>query len=309
MYKKIISATIITFILFFGILYSFSNKSERDITPNIRSYFKTEENYTNYLKENVEFKTVKLNYITVHKGNNFWKIARDYKVNIDTLIGINIFWEDLRAKALQTVIVPSESGTIEFIDDPKNITSLAEVHGVSVNDIEVQKLPFLYFLYSGFFKEKKPVAVFIKDAWPRTGNMTANLAGRFKLRQMFRSPLGGRFSSYFGNRKHPIYRKTRFHNGLDIATSYGTYIGAAREGEVISSGWLGSYGKAVVIKHDLGYKTMYGHMSAIYVKRGDRVKAGKVLGRVGSTGLSTGPHLHFTLWQNEKLLNPMDVLW
>lgn len=309
MYKKIIVFSIPAFLMLFGICYSFSNKQGSDITPDIRSYFGNEGNYISYLKTNVEFKTVKLNYIAIKNGNNFWKIARDNKINIDTLIGINIFWEDLRAKTSQVVIVPSEPGVIEFVNNTGDLGKIAEAHGVTVNDIEVQKLPLLYPLYTMFSSDKKPVAVFIKDARPSTKNMTANLADKFKVRQMFRSPLGGRLSSFFGNRKHPIYRKTMFHNGLDIASPYGTYIGAAREGVVISTGWNGSYGKAVIIQHDNGYKTMYGHMSVIYAKQGDKVKAGKVLGRVGSTGSSTGPHLHFTLWHDEKLLNPMDVLW
>lgn len=309
MYKKIISFFIVSAVVVSGILYSYFNKSGSDITSDIRSYFKTEEAYINYLKQNVEFETVKLNYITITSGNNFWKIAREYRVDINTLIGINIFWEDLKARTSQVVIVPSEAGTIEFINDKADISELAALHGVPVSDIEVQKLPLLYSLYSGFLKERKPVAVFIKDARPRTDNMTANLAGKFKVRQMFRSPLGGRLSSFFGNRKHPIYRKTKFHNGLDIAAPYGTYIGAAREGVVESTGWNGGYGKAVVIRHDNGYRTMYGHMSSIFARPGEKVKAGKILGRVGSTGLSTGPHLHFTLWHNGRLLNPMDVLW
>jgi len=309
MYKKIISVSLIFFIMVFGILYSFFNTNERDIMPDMRSYFQTEEHYINYLKENVDFKTVKLKFITVHKGNNFWKIAKEYRINIDTLIGINIFWEDLNAKTSQTVIVPSESGTIDFVNDTADIPKIAMLHGVSSGDIEVQKLPLLYSIYSGFLREREPIAVFIKDAGPRTDNMTANLADKFKVRQMFRSPLGGRFSSFFGNRKHPIFNRRKFHNGIDIAAPYGTYIGAAREGQVAGAGWMGGYGKAVIVRHDNGYKTMYGHMSVIYAKQGERVKAGKILGRVGSTGLSTGPHLHFTLWHNEKLLNPMDVLW
>lgn len=312
MYKKIACFLIPAILMLFGICYSFSSysgKTEGDITPDVRAYFGNESNYINYLKQNVEFKTVKLNFISIKNGNNFWKIAREYRINIDTLIGINIFWEDLRAKTSQVVIVPSEPGVIEFLNSPGDVKDLAASHGVTAQDIEVQKLPFLYSLYSPFLRDKKPVAVFIRDARPSTKNMTANLAGKFKIRQMFRSPLGGRMSSFFGNRKHPIYRKTMFHNGLDIASSYGTYIGAAREGVVISTGWNGSYGKAVTVQHDNGYRTMYGHMSVIYAKPGDKVKAGKVLGRVGSTGSSTGPHLHFTMWHNNRLLNPLDVLW
>lgn len=309
MYKKIISFSLPVILMISGVTYSFLYEPKRDIIHDIRAYFLTEDNYIKYMKENVEFRNVKLNYVTIQKGNNFWKIAREYKINIDTLIGINIFWEDLRAKTSQVVIVPSESGTIEFINNLTDIKILAIEHGVHENDIEVQKLSFLNALFSPFSQKSIPIAVFIKDARPNTRNMTANLAGKFKVREMFRSPLGGRFSSFFGNRKHPIYRKMRFHNGLDIASPYGTYIGAAREGEVSATGWMGSYGKAVVVSHEDGYKTLYGHMSVIYAKKGDRVKAGKVLGRVGSTGLSTGPHLHFTLWHNGRLLNPMDVLW
>jgi murein DD-endopeptidase MepM/ murein hydrolase activator NlpD len=309
MYKKIIFFLIPAIVMISGIFYSFPDNSERDITFDTRSHFDNEENYISYLQNNVEFKSVKLEYVKIEQGDNFWKVARDNGVDINTLIGVNIFWEDLNARVSQVVIVPSEPGTIEFVNDAAGINRLAELHGVPVEDIEIQKLPFLYALYSGFIKDKQPLAVFVKDARPRTDNMTAKLAGKFKVRQMFRSPLGGRLSSFFGNRKHPIFSRRKFHNGLDIAAPHGTLIGAAREGVVISSGWNGGYGKAVIIQHDNGYKTMYGHMSSIFAKHGDRVKAGKIIGRVGSTGLSTGPHLHFTLWQNGRLLNPMDVLW
>jgi murein DD-endopeptidase MepM/ murein hydrolase activator NlpD len=206
----------------------------------------------------------------------------------------------------QNVVVPSHSGAIEFVYDIADIPAIAETHGVEMDDIEIQKLPFFYSFYGG---KKDPIAVFIKDVRPRVDNMTAALADKFKLRQMFRSPLGGRLSSFYGNRRHPVYNSRKFHNGLDIAAPHGTLIGASRAGVVVSTGWMGGYGKAVIVQHDNGYKTMYGHMSQIYAKNGEYVKAGKILGRVGSTGLSTGPHLHFTLWHNGRLLNPMNVLW
>lgn len=309
MYKKIIAFLLPAALMLTGIFYSYNGEKKSDIIPDARSHFKTEENYNRFMSENVRFKNVQLNYVKITKGDNFWKIAKRYSINIDTLIGVNIFWEDLKAKTSQTVIVPSEAGSIAFVDDPADVKYLAESMGVEISDIEVQKLPLFYSLLSGFYKVKNPVAVFVRDAKPDIKNMTASLSGKFKVRQMFRSPLGGRLSSFFGNRRHPIFKRRKFHDGLDIASPHGTYIGAARDGEVVNTGWMGGYGKAVVIMHDNGYKTMYGHMSVILAKKGQRVKAGKVIGRVGSTGLSTGPHLHFTMWHYEKLLNPMDVLW
>lgn len=311
MHRKIIIAAVSALIMTCGffLIKGYVAGEKKDIKINPRSYFSSEQEYSDFIKNEVSFENITLNFVTIRPGNNFWKIAREHGVNIDTLIGVNIFWEDLKARTNQVVIVPSEAGTIEFIDDLDQVKALAEFHNVDVKDIELQKLPPLYSLYYKFKSDRKPVAVFIRDARPCTGNMTANLAGKYRQREMFRSPLGGRLSSFFGNRKHPIFKSTRFHNGLDIAAPYGTLIGAARDGVVVSAGWNGGYGKAVVIDHQDGYTTLYGHMSVIYAKPGQRVKAGKIIGKVGSTGLSTGPHLHFTLWHNEKLLNPMDILW
>lgn len=311
MRRKIIIAVISALIIAFGLFLvnGYMPGEQSDITKNAKTYFSSEQEYCDFIKNEVVFENINLKFVTVKPGNNFWKIAKESGVNIDTLIGVNIFWEDLKARTNQVVIVPSEPGTIEFIDGPDQVEDLAEYHNVDVRDIEMQKLPLFYSLYYRFNSDRKPVAVFIRDAKPSAGNMTAKLAGKYRQREMFRSPLGGRLSSFFGNRKHPIFNKTRFHNGLDIAAPYGTLIGAARDGVVVNAGWNGGYGKAVTIDHEDGYTTLYGHMSVIYARPGQRVKAGKIIGKVGSTGLSTGPHLHFTLWHNDKLLNPMDILW
>jgi len=308
MKKKILAFTAIavSFVLIFAYLY----KSEVSINSRtVKSFFKDEDDYISFLKREVSFKNISLNFVTIKDGDNFWKVAKSHGVNIDTLIGANIFWEDLKAKRDQIVVVPSESGRLDFIFDLSKLEDFAREHDIEISDMEVQNLPLFYSFYYKFLSSPKPIAVFIKDAKPCLENMTAKLAGQFLLREKFRSPLGGRFSSFFGSRVHPIYNERRFHNGIDIAAPYGTLIGAARDGVVISAGWNGAYGKAVVIDHGDGYKTLYGHMSVIYASVGERVKAGKIIGRVGSTGLSTGPHLHFTLWHNDKLINPMNILW
>jgi murein DD-endopeptidase MepM/ murein hydrolase activator NlpD len=100
-------------------------------------------------------------------------------------------------------------------------------------------------------------------------------------------------SSPYGWRVHPLTGKRRFHSGQDLAAPNGTPIMAVAHGRVVSANWHGGYGKAVIIEHDGRLQTLYGHMSAVFVQEGQEVKQGTVIGQVGSTGASSGPHLHF----------------
>lgn len=115
-------------------------------------------------------------------------------------------------------------------------------------------------------------------------------------------------SSPFGWRIHPILGYRRFHAGLDFAASYGSTIRAADAGIVIFAGWYGGYGRAVIIDHGQGITTLYGHTSELYVDEGQQVKRGQAIAAVGSTGLSTGPHLHFEVRRHGTPINPADYL-
>jgi len=122
----------------------------------------------------------------------------------------------------------------------------------------------------------------------------------------FESQARPRISSAFGSRYHPVLKRRRMHDGLDIPKPYGTPIYPARSGRVIEAGWNEGYGQIVIIKHNNGETTRYGHMSKTMVRVGDMVQRGKtMIGRVGSTGISTGPHLHFEVRdKNGKAVNP-----
>jgi murein DD-endopeptidase MepM/ murein hydrolase activator NlpD len=120
-------------------------------------------------------------------------------------------------------------------------------------------------------------------------------------------PVAGSITSYFGYRYHPILHFTRFHAGLDIGASWGSPIVAAADGQVAAAGWAGGYGREVQIAHGDGVTTLYGHMSEIVAQPGSYVHAGQLIGYVGSSGLSTGPHLHFEVRQNGTPVNPMTV--
>ena len=122
------------------------------------------------------------------------------------------------------------------------------------------------------------------------------------------SPSNGYISSPFGWRSHPLLGRRRLHTGIDFAAGYGSTIRAADSGTVIYSGWYGGYGKTVIINHGKGITTLYGHSSKLYVEAGQSVKRGQAISAVGSTGLSTGPHLHFEVRKNGTPVNPANYL-
>ncbi len=121
-------------------------------------------------------------------------------------------------------------------------------------------------------------------------------------------PVEGRLSSGFGMRMHPILGEERMHHGIDLAAPEGTEIKAAAQGRVSLSGKVRGYGNLVEVDHGDGLVTRYGHNSENLVQVGDEIKAGQVLGRVGSTGLSTGPHVHFEVRRQGRALDPYALL-
>lgn len=121
-------------------------------------------------------------------------------------------------------------------------------------------------------------------------------------------PSVGPITSTFGWRVHPILGYNKFHSGVDFGAGYGTPIRAADTGTVIFAGWYGGYGNAVAIDHGKGIVTLYGHASQLYVQAGQVVQRGQAIAAVGSTGLSTGPHLHFEVRHNSYPVDPLAYL-
>lgn len=121
-------------------------------------------------------------------------------------------------------------------------------------------------------------------------------------------PHGGKLNSKFGYRKDPFRKKYGFHSGIDIDANYGDPVVATADGTVSKASWHHSYGKTVVIEHKDGYETLYGHLSKITVKEGQKVTTGEVIGKAGSTGRSTGTHLHYEVAKDGKRIDPSDYL-
>ncbi len=159
-------------------------------------------------------------------------------------------------------------------------------------------------LFAGLERSGKPVAQLLR--WGSDGQFF-EASGMGGQRTGLLMPVVGRITSGYGARRHPILGYTRMHAGVDFGAGYGAPIYAVGDATVSYAGWRGGHGNYVRLEHGAGFGTGYGHMSRIAVPSGTRVRAGQVIGYVGSTGLSTGPHLHYELYQNGRTVNPLSV--
>ncbi|MDE2410829.1 MAG: M23 family metallopeptidase [Sphingomonadales bacterium] len=160
-------------------------------------------------------------------------------------------------------------------------------------------------LYAGLENNGKPVAQLLR--WGGDGQFFEASGIGAQRTGLIMPVIGGRITSNFGMRFHPILGYSRLHAGVDIGAPYGSPIYAVGDGTVIFAGWHGGHGNYVKLDQGGGYATGYGHMSRIAVSPGSRVRAGQVIGYVGSTGLSTGPHLHYELYRGGTPVDPMSV--
>jgi murein DD-endopeptidase MepM/ murein hydrolase activator NlpD len=144
----------------------------------------------------------------------------------------------------------------------------------------------------------RPVAVAALAATPSSSS------GREQQESALSLEMSGRVSSAYGWRSDPLKGHAKFHGGIDLAARYGTEVPAAAAGTVVSAGEQGGYGLTVVVRHQNGFESRYAHLASLDVRAGDRVTQGQQVGRVGSTGRSTGPHLHFEVMQGGRRIDP-----
>ena len=159
-------------------------------------------------------------------------------------------------------------------------------------------------LYAGLERGGKPVAQLVR--WGKDGQFY-EASGVGEQRSGLLTPVNGRVTSRYGMRRHPILGYRRMHAGLDFRAGHGTPIYAVTDGTVAFAGRNGGYGNFVKLNHGGGLATGYAHMSRIAVNNGTRVRRGQVIGYVGSTGLSTGPHLHYEMYRNGRAVDPASV--
>ncbi len=207
---------------------------------------------------------------TVVSGDTLWEIARTSDVSVGALAAANRLSEDAVLRPGQVLNVPPP-GT----RTPARLVRLA---GRTAAPVTARAVPTPAQAQSA--GERLPLS------WPSSGTIT----------------------SRFGWRVHPIFGTREFHTGMDIATRWGSPVMVARSGIVRFTGWMSGYGRLIVVDHGSGLQTMYSHLSAMVVDSGQQVAQGQLIGRIGSTGWSTGPHLFFEVRQNDVPQDPAHYL-
>ena len=244
-----------------------------------------------------------LSYISyrVKQGDMIGYIAAAYNVTQDTIISVNNIKNSRSLQIGQYLKIPSMPGILYTVkNDGETSDSIAKKY-----DVDAEKISFVNNLQS----DSSLVAgatIFVPDAeldWVTRQEINGDL---------FINPLPNvRYwiSSPYGWRSNPFNATKRtFHGGMDMACAAGNKVHPALAGTVTTAGWSDVYGNYVIISHHSGYQTLYGHMSKLYVTKGQSVNTNTIIGLVGSTGMSTGPHLHFTVYKNGRSMNPATLL-
>lgn len=255
-------------------------------------------------KERVAFDlAIEMNEYTIQEGDSLWSIANDFNLDINTLFGCNAMKDPNFLRVGGTLKIPNQDGVIYTVKSGDTLQAIGSKHGVSVESVmKVNGLADVTIQpgQKMFLPGAKPVT----SVYAYTGGSSSGA----KYAKGFSWPVVGRITSGFGWRRHPITRRRDFHAAIDIKAPYGRIIRASKAGRVVYSGWMGGYGRVLVIDHGKGYTTLYAHCSSLLVRKGQRVAGGQPIAKAGATGRATGTHLHFEIRINNKPVNPLRVL-
>lgn len=239
-----------------------------------------------------------LEYIVyrVKDGDYIGNIAKEYGVTEDTIISINGVKQSRLIQIGDYFKIPSMPGIMYTVRaDGETVESISAKYEIASDKCaRVNSLEQNVSLKAG-------TTLFLPDAkldWVTRQEINGDLFTRPLHRNNYY------FSSYYGWRSNPFSGKRTFHGGIDMACAAGTPIYAALSGTVSRAGYDTVYGNYVEVKHHSGYKTLYAHMTEIRAKKGQYVYTNTIIGTVGTTGLSTGNHLHFAVYKNGKSMDP-----
>ncbi len=238
--------------------------------------------------------TVKTFDYTIRRGETLSEIAAKHDLDVGTLISFNNIDDVRRVMAGTTLTIPDVDGI------PYTVKK-----GDSLEKIAVRyRIPFENLLDANDLQSaliQPGQTLFIP------GGEIDEYEYKRAMGTLFFYPTTGRMTSGYGYRNDPFTGIRRMHYGIDLANAVGTAIVATMDGTVAAVGnQPRGYGKYVVIKHRYGFQSLYGHLSTIYVNRGERVKQGQKIGSMGNSGRSTGSHLHFSLYKNNVPVNPLN---
>jgi len=240
-------------------------------------------------------------WYTMREGETLSSVAGRFGLSITAIVGANPDISSMdRLPSGFELLIPPSTGLVVRLASSDDVMALLDRHGIT---------PAEFALANGLrspFDLTPDMMLFLPGVQPT--DALARLQQVREEENRYIWPLHGRLTSYFGARNLGMGTSS-FHRGIDIAAPTGTPVGAARSGTVSFAGWsTQGYGNLVRVRHADGSETWYGHFSSIAVSVGQYVSQGAIVGRVGSTGISTGPHLHFELHERGTPIDPLGTL-
>lgn len=235
---------------------------------------------------------------TVAEGETLSTIAEKYQLQTDTVMAANPTVDETALQPGATLKIPPRDGVYYTTVDGDTLSQLASAFGIeasaiiAANQKNSEELQIGEDLFLPGAKAPLKETIVARAETPVSRSSV----------QRFSWPARGELSSPFGR------RWGRMHAGMDIANDVGTSVRAALSGRVSYVGWYSGYGRTVIVEHENGYTTLYGHLNEFNVEAGQYVRNGQVIAYMGNTGYSTGPHLHFEVHRQGEAIDPMQVL-
>lgn len=253
---------------------------------------------------------LKVTFYVVKDGDSLWSVANAFDLDVNTLFGCNKISDSDVLKVGTTLRVPNQDGIYVKIRPNQTVAKLAKEYSIFPEAIysanEMKEGASLAQGAEVFLPGAKVVA-FVESGKGKSA-IARNVKEKVSVQRGLGWPVVGKISSSFGWRRDPVRGGRDFHTGLDIRAPYGRTIVAAASGTVVYSGWMGGYGKAIVISHPSGMTTLYGHCSKLVAQKGQKVQRGTKIAHIGSTGRSTGNHVHFEVRRGGSLVNPIKAM-
>ncbi len=264
----------------------------KQIQEDIQSYFKTASRVLEDSEEKRKFPPLQIFRYQNPNNMDIFSLAARVNLSYDTLATLNGLDNPAALQGIVTVLIPNLPGIFVPLNPKSGFQEI------------------LYSLRLGSEKQFQEIVIGDRKKFLFfLGDNFHSLERAYFLNILFRFPLSfGKLTSRYGYRTHPFTGHRKFHHGIDIAAPEGTDVFAARDGIIVSIGNDPALGNYIQIGHEGGYQTVYGHLSVINVSLKQKVSSGMIIGEVGITGMSTGPHLHFEIRRKGSVQDPVPLL-